>query len=39
MSHKPMNDASKPLVEVNNLGFSRGKHVTYEDGSLSIPRG
>nr|WP_248674471.1 ATP-binding cassette domain-containing protein [Shewanella colwelliana] len=39
MSHKPMNDASKPLVEVNNLGFSRGKHVIYEDVSLSIPRG
>ncbi len=28
-----------PLVEVNNLGFSRGSRVIYEQISLTIPRG
>ncbi|MCE9679968.1 ATP-binding cassette domain-containing protein [Shewanella sp. AS1] len=39
MSHKQVSDDIKPLVEISNLGFSRGKHVIYEDVSLSIPRG
>lgn len=29
----------KPLVEIHNLGFSRGEHVIFDDISLSIPRG
>lgn len=29
----------KSLVEIHNLGFSRGEHVIFDDISLSIPRG
>lgn len=31
--------AQDSLVEIHNLGFSRGQHVIYDDISLSIPRG
>ncbi|MGL5147410.1 MAG: ATP-binding cassette domain-containing protein, partial [Plesiomonas shigelloides] len=34
-----MNHASDTLVEIRNLGFSRGERVIYEDISLTIPRG
>ncbi|ABM01284.1 phospholipid ABC transporter ATP-binding protein MlaF [Shewanella amazonensis] len=34
-----MNHESDVLVEVRNLGFSRGERVIYEDISLSIPKG
>ncbi|GAB1060956.1 phospholipid ABC transporter ATP-binding protein MlaF [Shewanella algae] len=36
-SNKQQNPS--PLVEVNNLGFSRGSRVIYEQISLTIPRG
>jgi len=29
----------KPLVEIQNLNFSRGEHVIFDDISLSIPKG
>ncbi|MBT1443901.1 phospholipid ABC transporter ATP-binding protein MlaF [Shewanella sp. JM162201] len=34
-----MNHKSDTLVEIRNLGFSRGERVIYEDISLAIPRG
>lgn len=34
-----MNQEQTTLVEVNNLRFSRGSRVIYEDISLKIPRG
>lgn len=36
-SNKQQNPS--PLVEVNNLGFSRGARVIFEQVSLTIPRG
>jgi phospholipid/cholesterol/gamma-HCH transport system ATP-binding protein len=39
MSNEQVNDEVRPLVEIKNLGFSRGSHVIYEDVSLSIPKG
>ncbi|WP_412502789.1 phospholipid ABC transporter ATP-binding protein MlaF [Shewanella chilikensis] len=36
-SNKQQNPS--PLVEVNNLGFSRGSRVIFEQVSLTIPRG
>ena len=36
-SNKQQNPS--PLVEVNNLGFSRGTRVIFEQVSLTIPRG
>ncbi|GGZ37844.1 phospholipid ABC transporter ATP-binding protein MlaF [Shewanella chilikensis] len=36
-SNKQQNPS--PLVEVNNLGFSRGSRVIFEQISLTIPRG
>ena len=39
MSNEQVNDKTRPLVEITNLGFSRGSHVIYEDVSLSIPKG
>lgn len=34
-----MTQEPTPLVEIRNLGFSRGQRVIYEDISLFIPRG
>lgn len=39
MSNEQVNDNARSLVEITNLGFSRGSHVIYEDVSLSIPKG
>ena len=43
ISSNNMSDAStvlqNPLVEVNNLAFSRGEKVIYDDISLTIPKG
>ncbi|ABS06849.1 ABC transporter related [Shewanella baltica OS195] len=39
MSESSMTQEQTPLVEIRNLGFSRGQRVIYEDISLSIPRG
>lgn len=34
-----MKQTSKTLVEIQNMAFSRGERVIYEDVSLSIPQG
>ncbi|WP_298773597.1 phospholipid ABC transporter ATP-binding protein MlaF [uncultured Shewanella sp.] len=34
-----MTQTQKPLIEIRNLGFSRGQRVIYDDVSLSIPKG
>ncbi|QSX36704.1 phospholipid ABC transporter ATP-binding protein MlaF [Shewanella sedimentimangrovi] len=34
-----MNQTASTLVEIRNLGFSRGERIIYDDISLSIPRG
>jgi len=38
MNHQ-MPPEPKPLVEIQNLNFSRGEHVIFDDISLSIPKG
>ncbi|QSX29535.1 phospholipid ABC transporter ATP-binding protein MlaF [Shewanella cyperi] len=34
-----MNQTASTLVEIRNLGFSRGERIIYDDISLRIPRG